>query len=55
LEKFCGGRGTLGLARRPSDPDLSQGAELGLCALLTETPAPEEVFVALHQAFELMK
>jgi len=44
----------LALLGRPSDPDLSQALNLGLCALLPAAPAPEEVFVALHQAFELM-
>ncbi|HEY5372230.1 MAG TPA: HD domain-containing phosphohydrolase [Polyangiaceae bacterium] len=54
LEKFAAIEARLVLLGRPSDPDLSQALNLGLCALLTATPAPEEVFVALHQAFELM-
>jgi HD-GYP domain-containing protein (c-di-GMP phosphodiesterase class II) len=54
LEKFAAVEARLVLLGRPNDPDLSQALNLGLCALLAEAPAPEEVFVALHQAFELM-
>ena len=54
LDKFATSEARLVLLGRPRDPDLSQALSLGLCALLAETPAPEEVFVALHQAFELM-
>ena len=54
LEKFALIEARLILLGRPSDPDLSQALNLGLCALLPASPAPEEVFVALHQAFELM-
>ncbi|MEI9952021.1 MAG: HD domain-containing phosphohydrolase [Pseudomonadota bacterium] len=54
LDQFAAMEARLVLLGRPSDPDLSQALNLGLCALLAETPAPEEVFVALHQAFELM-
>ena len=54
LEKFAAIEARLILLGRPGDPDLSQALNLGLCALLPVAPAPEEVFVALHQAFELM-
>ncbi|HEY3664817.1 MAG TPA: HD domain-containing phosphohydrolase, partial [Polyangiaceae bacterium] len=54
LEKFAAIEARLVLLGRPSDPDLTQALNLGLCALLTPSPAPEELFVALHQAFELM-
>ncbi|MEO6602053.1 MAG: HD domain-containing phosphohydrolase [Polyangiaceae bacterium] len=54
LDKFAAVEARLVLLGRPDDPDLSQALNLGLCALLAEAPAPEEVFVALHQAFELM-
>ncbi|MEP7050104.1 MAG: HD domain-containing phosphohydrolase [Pseudomonadota bacterium] len=54
LEKFAAVEARLILLGRPNDPDLGQALNLGLCALLSSTPAPEEVFVALHQAFELM-
>jgi HD-GYP domain-containing protein (c-di-GMP phosphodiesterase class II) len=53
-EKFATVEARLILLGRPSDPDLSQALNLGLCALLTANPVPDEVFVALHQAFELM-
>jgi HD-GYP domain-containing protein (c-di-GMP phosphodiesterase class II) len=54
LDKFAAIEARLVLLGRPQDPDLSQALNLGLCALLAEAPAPEEVFVALHQAFDLM-
>lgn len=54
LDKFAAIEARLVLLGRPQDPDLSQALNLGLCALLAEAAAPEEVFVALHQAFELM-
>jgi len=54
LEQFASSEARLVLLGRPTDADLSQALNLGLCALLAEAPAPEEVFVALHQAFELM-
>ena len=54
LELLASVEARLVLLGRPTDADLSQALNLGLCALLSEAPAPEEVFVALHQAFELM-
>jgi HD-GYP domain-containing protein (c-di-GMP phosphodiesterase class II) len=54
LEQFAATEARLVLLGRPKDPDLIQALNLGVCALLAEAPAPEEVFVALHQAFELM-
>jgi HD-GYP domain-containing protein (c-di-GMP phosphodiesterase class II) len=54
LEKFAAIEARLVLLGRPLDPDLSQALNLGLCALLPGAATPEEVFVALHQAFELM-
>jgi len=54
LQQFAESAARLVLLGRPKDPDLTQALNLGLCALLTSTPAPEELFVALHQAFELM-
>ena len=55
LEQFAAVEARLVLLGRPHEQDLSQALNLGLCALLAEAPAPEEVFVALHQAFELME
>lgn len=43
------------LVGRPMDPDLAAALNRGVCALLAEQPAPEELVVALHQAFELME
>ncbi len=54
LEQFASVEARLILLGAPNDPDLSQAMNLGLCALLSSAPAPEEVFVALQQAFELM-
>jgi len=54
MDKFAAIEARLVLLGRPQDPDLSQALNIGLCALLGKTPAPEEVFVALHQAFDLM-
>jgi len=54
LDKFAATEARLVLLGRASDADLSQALNLGLCALLPESPAPEELLVALHQAFELM-
>ena len=42
------------LLGRPKDPDLGRALNLGLAALLAKEPGPEELTVALHQAFELM-
>ena len=53
-DKFAAVEARLILLGRPNDPDLSQALNLGLCALLSAAPEPEEVFVALHQAIELM-
>jgi HD-GYP domain-containing protein (c-di-GMP phosphodiesterase class II) len=54
LDKFAATEARLVLLGRANDADLSQALNLGLCALLPESPEPAEVFVALHQAFELM-
>ncbi len=43
------------LIGKPKDPDLGKALNLGLGALLSATPEPEELEVALHQAFELME
>jgi HD-GYP domain-containing protein (c-di-GMP phosphodiesterase class II) len=43
------------LIGRPSDPDLAQALNRGVCALLSDEPGSEELVVALHQAFELME
>jgi HD-GYP domain-containing protein (c-di-GMP phosphodiesterase class II) len=42
------------LVGRPKDPDLDKALNLGLAAILSADPAFEEVFVAVHQAFDLL-
>jgi HD-GYP domain-containing protein (c-di-GMP phosphodiesterase class II) len=42
------------LLGRPKDADLERALNLGLAALLGKEPGPDELTVALHQAFELM-
>src|SRR5262245_60104816 len=39
---------------RPSDPDLSRAQQHGVCALVSAEPTPDELVIALAQAFELM-
>jgi HD-GYP domain-containing protein (c-di-GMP phosphodiesterase class II) len=53
-DKFASFETRLVLLGRPSDPDLNQALNFGLCALLSAEPGHDEVQVALHQAFELM-
>src|SRR5262249_3029199 len=43
------------LLGRPADPDLAQALNRGLAALLPAEPGNDEVFVALHNAFELLE
>jgi HD-GYP domain-containing protein (c-di-GMP phosphodiesterase class II) len=54
LEKLASVEARLVLLGRPRDPDLERALNLGVCALLGREPGPEELIVALHQAFELM-
>jgi HD-GYP domain-containing protein (c-di-GMP phosphodiesterase class II) len=42
------------LLGRPRDADLERALNLGLAALLSPEPSPEELLVTLHQAFELL-
>lgn len=44
----------LAILGRPEDQDLTQALNRGLAALLPEEPSSDELFVTLHQAFELM-
>lgn len=53
-ERLAGFEARLVLLGRPRDPDLGKALNLGLGALISADPAPEEVLVALHQAFELL-
>ncbi len=52
---FADGRAALVLLGCPRDPDLSRALNKGLSSLLPESPASDELFVALHNAFELME
>jgi len=53
-EKLALMEARLVLLGRPKDPDLERALNLGLAALLGKEPGPDELVVALHQAFELM-
>ncbi|HEX5101202.1 MAG TPA: HD domain-containing phosphohydrolase [Polyangiaceae bacterium] len=53
-EKLALVEARLVLLGRPKDADLERALNLGLAALLGKEPGPEELVVALHQAFELM-
>jgi HD-GYP domain-containing protein (c-di-GMP phosphodiesterase class II) len=53
-EKLALMEARLVLLGRPKDPDLERALNLGLAALLGKEPGPDELIVALHQAFELM-
>lgn len=53
--KLAGGEATLVLLGRPSEPDLVQALNRGLAALIPADPNPDELFVAVHNAFELLE
>src|SRR5262245_48156613 len=53
--RFAERQAMLILLSRPEDPDLSQALNKGLGSLLSENPSPDELYVALHNAFELME
>jgi HD-GYP domain-containing protein (c-di-GMP phosphodiesterase class II) len=53
--KFAEGEAMLLLLGRPAEPDLAQVLNHGLGALIPAEPNPDEVFVAIHNAFELME
>jgi hypothetical protein len=53
--RFAEGQAMLILLGRPEDPDLSQALNKGLGSLLPENPSKDELYVALHNAFELME
>jgi HD-GYP domain-containing protein (c-di-GMP phosphodiesterase class II) len=53
--RFAEGQAMLVLLGRPKDPDLSQALNKGLGSLLSEDPSSDELYVALHNAFELME
>jgi HD-GYP domain-containing protein (c-di-GMP phosphodiesterase class II) len=53
--RFAEGQAMLVLLGRPQDPDLSQALNKGLASLLSESPSLDELYVAIHNAFELME
>lgn len=54
-DQLASAEARLVLLGRPSDPDLAQAIERGVGALLPAEPAPEELFVSLQQAFEIIE
>lgn len=54
MDQLAAMEARLVLLGRPRDPDLERALNLGVCALLAKEPGPEELTVAIHQAFELM-
>jgi HD-GYP domain-containing protein (c-di-GMP phosphodiesterase class II) len=53
--KLAAGEATLILLGRPSEPDLTQALNRGLAALIPAEPNGDELFVAVHNAFELLE
>jgi HD-GYP domain-containing protein (c-di-GMP phosphodiesterase class II) len=53
--RFAEGEALMILLGRPSEPDLAQALNRGLGALLPPDPNPDELFVAIHNAFELLE
>lgn len=54
-QKLAASEALLLLLGRPIEPDLAQALNRGLGALLPASPTPDELFVALHGAFELLE
>jgi HD-GYP domain-containing protein (c-di-GMP phosphodiesterase class II) len=53
--QFADGHAMLILLGRPRDPDLAQALNKGLASLLALRPTSDDLYVALHNAFELME
>ncbi len=51
---FAEGQAMLIFLGRPSEPDLDQAMNRGLGAIAPERPGPDELFVAVHNCFELL-
>src|SRR5262245_36105026 len=54
-ERFAEGEAMLLLLGRPSEPDLANALNRGLGAIVSADPHPDDLFVAIHNAFELME
>ncbi|NUP09945.1 MAG: GAF domain-containing protein [Polyangiaceae bacterium] len=53
-QKLADGTASLLLFGRPKDPDLDSALDRGLASLLSERPTPDELYVAVAGAFELV-
>jgi hypothetical protein len=53
MDQLAAFQARLILLGRPRDADLERALNLGLAALLSPEPSPEELYVALHQSFEI--
>lgn len=53
--RFAEGEAMLVLLGRPSGTDLATALNRGLAAIVDERPAPDELYVAVHNAFELLE
>ncbi len=54
-DQLAGFEARLVILGRPTDPALDRALNLGVGAILSAEPDESEIFVALHQAFELME
>ncbi len=54
-QTLADGEATLILLGRPTEPDLAQALNRGLGAIVSAEPNPDELFVAIHNAFELLE
>jgi HD-GYP domain-containing protein (c-di-GMP phosphodiesterase class II) len=54
-ERFAAGSALLVLVGRPRDPSLGEAARRGLASVLPADAGAEEVYLAAHQAFELLE
>jgi len=53
--KFADGEAMFILLGRPSGPDLAQAMNRGLGAIVAADPGADELYVAIHSAFELLE
>ena len=54
-QTLADGEAMLILLGRPTEPDLAQALNRGLGAIVSAEPNPDELFVAIHNAFELLE
>jgi HD-GYP domain-containing protein (c-di-GMP phosphodiesterase class II) len=53
--RFAEGDAMLVLLGRPAEPDLAQALNRGLAAIISADPHEDEIFVAIHNALELLE